>query len=73
MKKAADKEKAAQGSWLQSWFTGMKRDQFAETTEKAIEYENHISQDALAQLQKLYKKSNETVSETEENRENVES
>lgn len=50
----------------------MKRDQFAETTEKAIEYQSHISQEALTQLQQLYKKSDDTETETEENREKVE-
>lgn len=74
-KKLADRKKVKQqgGSWLQNWFTGMKRDQFAETTEKAIEYQSQISQDALSQLQQLYKKSDNEATETEENQENVKS
>lgn len=43
----------------------MQRDQFADTTEKAFVYKSQISQDALAQLQQLYKKSEDTLAETE--------
>lgn len=50
----------------------MKRDQFSETTEKAIEYQNQISQEALSQLQKLYKKPDDNEAETEAPQESVE-